>query len=404
MLGLVGLTFAACNNEEDVASNGSEDGKVRITLSLGRTETTRGLDKTAVGMYNNITKLDVVFYNSAGAYVTVPETVKGDEEYSKSAAITAAQQALTSDNNYTTTLTLKGVPSSASQIYIVANSKQGHSIETSSLDDAKKSMIYLKDQVKTSEITSFSGEESTMTGLGIIGTTSTEGIATANVSLRAVPSRIELQNLTAEPAEAGFGGYDIESFEVLGFYVNAFYGSGSLDPKQDADDRQQINYGSDKNKYSATAYNTAGWSIMCDEPAEETIEYAEGENATTLYTATTTNSNRWGYHVLQGVPPHVVVKLNVTDAGGQEAVKFLTINKYTFSSPFTDNITDPQNPKVYQSGDAVDKVLRGHVYQISNITFDVTHLTDIPYETTKTVTATVNVLPWIGVPVNPGFN
>lgn len=415
MLGLVGLAFTACSNDDDAVNGGNEDGKVRITLSLGRTETTRSVGQSAAGLYNTITDLDVYFYNSAGAFVEAPETIEGNETYNKSTVIENAKNALldilngTSPGNVSTDLVLEGIPASASQVYIVANqNNKSHRVATTSLDAAKSTLIYLDDQVaKVSEsFDDFSGEKSHMTGLGQIGTDNS-----VSVQLRPVPSRIELQNVTAVPVptEKGeWGGAQIISFAVAGFYVNAFYTNGYLDPAKDDDARPQINNGSDKSKYTQEAYGST-WNIMCDEPTDGQITYATGtfneENNPTgsLYTAIPNpRTNRWGYHILQGVVPHVVVKLNVTYNDGTTAEKFLTINKYTYANRFTE--PEVEGGETHEANSEVRKVLRGHVYQINNINFDVTDLTDVPYESTKTVTATVEVLPWVGVEVIPGFN
>lgn len=410
MLGLVGLAFTACSNDDDAVNGGNEDGKVRITLSLGRTETVRSLGPTAAGLYNTITDLDVVFYNNANAYVEAPETVAEDTEYSKAGEIAKAVSKLASD--HTATLTLKGIPASAAKVYIVANQNgKSHQVDISSLDAAKNTLIYLNDQV-IDDYNSFSGEESHMTGLASIGTDNS-----VNVELRAVPSRIELQNVNAVPVPTGetWGGAQITSFTVLGFYVNAFYTNGHLDPTIDENNsssRQKIDGESVVSNYDTAEsgtglYKASTWGFMCDEPTDGQITYATGtfdeeDNPTgTLYTAAPVPAtNYWGYHILQGDVPHVVVKLNVVYDDNTTAVKFLTINKYTYAG----NFTEPNNGPVHNQGDPVDKVLRGHVYRISNINFDVADLTDVPYEGTKTVSASVSVLPWVGVEVNPGFN
>lgn len=412
MLGLVGLAFTACSNEDDAVNGGNEDGKVRITLSLGRTETTRSLGQTAAGLYNTITDLDVVFYNNANAYVEAPETVAEDENYSKTKEISDAVTALAT--NRTATLTLKGIPASAAKVYIVANQNgKSHEVDNSSLDAAKNTLIYLNDQVEKdpTQITQFSGEKSHMTGLASIGTDNS-----VNVELRAVPSRIELQNVNAKPVPTGetWGGAQITTFAVLGFYVNAFYTTGHLDPaidKEEGSSRTKIDGESVASNYDAKESGTGlykdTWKFMCDEPTDSQINYAEGTFDATddpdgfLYTATPNpETNYWGYHILQGDVPHVVVKLNVTYSDNTTAIKFLTITNYTYAN----NFSEPNNGPTHNQGELVGEVLRGHVYRINNINFDVTDLTDVPYEGTKTVTATVSVLPWVGVDVNPEFN
>lgn len=401
MLGLAGLAFAACSNDEDV-TNGREDGRVRVTLSLGRTEATRSVGQTAAGLYNDVTDLKIVFYNTAGAYVAVPSsgTIGGVDYDNEKAINDAVKKGLTEATDHKVTVELKEVPSSASQIYIVANSEgKTNQIGTTSLNDARKTEIHLKNQIK-GDFTRFSGEESRMTGLGDI-----DGAGNATVQLRPAPSRIEMAKVTAVPVPSGetWGGAEINSFTIMGFYINAFRVSGYLDGKAlnlpEITDGAQ-DYGSEKAEYTKGKYEGKTWGMMCDEPAEAAYTYTEGDGTNTVYTAIpTTATDYYGYMLLQGTPCHVVVKLSVNYADNTTAEKFLTITNYKYSSTFTDYLN-----QTHQAGENVAEFLRGHVYKLSDIKFDVTDLTDVPYETTKTVTAEVEVLPWVGVEVEPGFN
>lgn len=399
MLGLAGLAFAACSNDEDV-TNGREDGRVRVTLSLGTTEATRSLGETAAGLYNDVTDLQIFFYNGSGAFVAVPSSgTIGGEAYDNEAAINAAVKNGLNGNTHQVTVELKEVPSSASQIYIVANSNgKTNQIGTTSLTDARKTVIHLKNQIKE-DFDRFSGEESRLTGLGAI-----DGDGNATVQLRPAPSRIEMGKVTAVPLQEGetWGGSEIKSFTVEGFYINKFRVQGYLDGKalnlpemtEGAQD-----YGNVKDDYTKAKYEEKTWSAMCDEPAAADYTYAEGDGTTTIYTATPVDSKWFGFMLLRGTPADVVVKLNVAYADNTNAVKFLTITNYKYGSTWEDKL----NKVTHQAGETVAEFLRGHVYKLTDIKFDVKDLTDIPYETTKTVTAIVEVMPWVGVDVTPGF-
>ena len=412
MLGLAGLAFTACSNEEDAVPGTGDKDKVMITLSLGKAET-RSLGETAAGKYNTLTDMKVEFYNAQGVYVEVPEQVEGDDTYSKSGAIEAAIEALKS-GTHQANLSIKGVPASATQIYIVANSVS--SIGTSSLNDARKSKIYLSDQQK-SNFTVFSGEQSTLTGLGTIDLTTNK----ASVKLKPVPSRIEMQNVTAMPLANNetWGGSEIKSFKVKGFFINSFYPEGILDGTPLPSTAKRVDNGSiaanyTKAKYQAISYqyenesapSNKDFSFMCDEPTDDDLTYSEGDltddetSNDYIYKAVPkVSTNNWGYQLLPGVPPHIVVKLNVTYVDNQgaetQADKYLTITKYKFQSTV---------PDVGTANEYVQEVLRGHVYTIKDINFDVKDLTDVPYEGTKTVEARVEVSAWVGVPVIPEFN
>ena len=399
MLGLAGLAFTACSNDDDLTSESREDGKVRVTLSLGKTVSARSLGATAEGQYNNITDLKIIFYNSKGAFVTIPDSgYIGGVKYDNATAVNnAVKDGLNNSANHQVTVELKEIPSSATQIYIVTN-QEGKSgqVGTTSLDAAKKTTIFLKNQIKT-DFKVFSGEDSRMTGLAQI-----EADGTAKVQLRPAPSRIEMGKVTAIPIPTGetWGGASIKEFKVSGFYINAFRPSGYLDAAQE-EISNAIDFENDANHYSKTYYTDNGeWGMMCDEPTDANYTYKNGDNTNTVYTATPSTATNWfGHMILQGTPCDVIVKLSVTYDDNTTADKFLTITKYKYASGIKDDYGTE-----HIAGSYVNNFLRGHVYKLNDITFDVTDLTDSPYETTQTITATVEVRPWIGVPVTPEFN
>lgn len=105
-----------------------------------------------------------------------------------------------------------------------------------------------------------------------------------------------------------------------------------------------------------------------------------------------TNENQpkkwWGYSVLKGYVPHLIIKLDVTYDGDSAPVeRYLTIHQY----------------KIAAGSTPLDTFERGNAYRIENLMFDATNLTEEPYEETKTVSATVSVSPWTGVDILPDF-
>ncbi len=420
MLGLVGLAFTACSNDEDVSGgNEREEGNVRITLSLGKAST-KSMSASAANLYNHIdpTNVEVAFYNAQGTYVAMPEKVPGagaaGADYDNKAAITEAFTTLANGNGTThsQSLLLKGIPASASQIYIVTNNPGA--IATSSLKAAKESVVTLRSQSNATVDGSsvmFSGQNATMTGLGTLpqspntaATDTEDAVYNVTVQLIPVPSRVEIQNVRAlEGTSTGdeWLGKAIDEFTVEGFYINRFYPQGQLDGTQ-GDEEDRIDNGSDVTKYTSTAYGSItydgqprNYEFMCDEPATGQMTYNAGTDTDNIiWQALTDNSNWWGYQVMAGVPPHIVVKLSVKyegesyDEGDNGDTKFLTIIGYTDT----------------EKDEELTAVKRGTVYRIANLDFHVDDLTDLPYEGTKTISATVNVLAWDPVPVAPEFN
>lgn len=375
MLGLAGLAFAACSNDENVPTDNTE-GKVYVSLSLGSAKT-RSLTGSAAGEYNTVKNLKVFFYTSGGQYVNYTP----DEE-----KLTIAVDDLGKNNQARIEFT--GVPGSADQIYIIANEKENNPIEIGSWSDVENTDIYLQNQVKVGNIVKFSNEESTMTGFSkIIGDA-------VSVDLTPVTCRLEVQNFIAKKAPDTYLGKDIASFEVKGIYINAFYTQGKLGNIA-LDNRARVDMNVEGEGFNATAYERHSYSYLYDEPTyapmanPNAASGAYAENGNIWKVSPSVNDNWWGYSVLKGYTPDMVIELDVVYDGETAPQKrYLTITSYKDS----------------KSSENIKHFERGHAYRMQNFMFDVTNLTERPYEKTKNVSAIVNVLAWVGVDVEPGFN
>lgn len=403
MLGLVGLAFTACSNEDEIPGAGKQQDKAVIKLALGSAQT-RSLSQSAARKYNTINSLEVHFYNAQGNFVEVPETVEGDADYSKADAIKSAVDELKSGKTQTH-LEIKGVPKNVTQVYIVANQPAGNKIETSSLDNARHSVVFLRSQnsLNASEefdFKVFSGENSTLTGLGEVDV---DGNAT--VKLIPVPSRMEVGGLKAVKAPATWGGVEIQSFAVRGIYVNQFYPWGRLigtdnNALKIANGSVPENYTKEAYKKISYTYNGVvgdhNYAFMCDEPASSDV--VAGAAAPDIWSVKPVLAGEfdqyWGYQVLPGDVPNIVVKLDVTYADGKVFRKFLTIQKYRLTEPIDG---------IGEAGAVLPRVDRGYVYRM-NIDFDASDLTDVPYEGTKTFSALITVADWQPVGIAPDFD
>lgn len=389
MLGLLGLTFAACSSDDNDAQLPDKDSKVYVSLSIG-TAKSRSLGESAVGKYNTIENLKIMFYD-------------GSEQYVPYAWDDAARAKAIEDlkSNQKTTITLEGVPASAQWIYIIANEKTENPIGTGTLSEARKTKIFLINQYNKN-FTVFSNENSTLTGLkGFNGADLTKAI---EVELVPISARMEVQNFVAKKAPATYLGNDIESFTVTGIYMNNFYTEGELQGSEDLN-RPRIDNAGDATKYDASKYasitvggKTFDYSFMCNEPSYDAT------NGNAVSAASTTEgeiwkvspketSKWWGYSALQGVPPHMVIKLSVKYVGiDGNKDRYLTVNSYKRKIATPDGETK------------LNTIERGHAYQIENCTFDATNLTENPYEEAVTIEALVTVAQWTGVPIEPEFN
>lgn len=399
MLGLAGLAFAACSNDENLPGNGKEANKTIIRLAFGKAET-RGLGESVVTKYNNINDLIINFYNAQGNYVDVPETYTdkvNQETYDNKKAVADALAAL-QGGAHETTLEIRGVPNSATEVYIVANQPAAtgneKGIDISSINNAQKSHILLSSQKDCLN--------STLTSQRTGGITNGQ----VNATLTPVASRFELKDLVANPKPADWTGAEIESFTVKGIYINRFYPWGLLSGGA-VDNHDQIARGDVKENYTKEAYgkikynyNGTGekeydFSYMCDgNDISATYTYAEptGEETfiqkATLNAATDGKANWYGYQILPGAAPHLVIELAVmyNDGNTEAQKKYLVVEKY-------------------KNGDAnLGDTERGNVYQISTLEFNASNLVDVPYEGTKTVTANISVAAWKAVPIAPDFS
>lgn len=409
MLGLTGLAFAACSNDDEIGNQGQKgDNTVVLSLSLGKTEMTRAAEISAAGLFNNLKTLDIQFYGADGRRIVVDRTEEEQATYEKSLedaieALADGTNTAEGERTKVTQVTLTGVPLTATQILVIAN--QNTPVNTNSLEAARASQIRLKGLIeRADEECAFNQQNSLMTGLAGIGDADANGQAKASVEITPVSSRLEVQKVTAMKCETD-GAVDINSFTLKGIYVNRFYTKGALDPNKNPEDRKKVDNGDTRTyytreKYEAiTANDETGFGFMCD------VIDIEGTKSTTtnaIAEVACTDNKYWGYPILAraentavdgvyDVPNLVVeveIKYNHPETGSETSVsKYLTIVGYH---------TADNTP--------ISTFLRRHVYRINDLQFDFEDLTDVPYQGTKSIEATVTVLPWIGVDVQPDFN
>ena len=401
MLGLAGLAFAACSNDEDV-TNQKDGDKVLLKLSLGRTEQTRAVETSAAGLYNNVKSISIHFYTADDRRLEIARTPEKEAAYNAeiASAIDELNKGTVVDDTdlgkvRATTIAIEDVPETATQVYVVMN--ENSPISTGNLTQAKSSVIRLAGLVeKADETCVFNQQNSLMTGLATIGATNAEGVASANVAVTPVSSRLEIKKLTAVKSPVA-DAMNITSFSLEGIYINRFYETGTLDPQMNGNTRTRKDFGSTKTDYSSTNYEANKIEFMCDEYTEALASTALTTGGICEVNCPETGKN-WGYPVLAGKQEpmtdgvydvaNIVVKLsvNIESVGVKE--KYLTIVGYKNAS----------------TNEAIQRFERRNVYIIEDLKFSVDDLGDIPYEGTKKVEATVKVQPWVGVPVTPEFN
>lgn len=403
LMAAAAMSLFACSNDDEAGLDKKGENLTMITLSLGKAGT-RSLEETAGGKCNVVEKLEFHFYTADGRNLDVAQPAK--EEIDKAIASLTSTQ--------TAKIAIEKVPLTARQLVVIAN--KNDAINVGTLLSAEKSVVSLENMYDNTA-TPFGQAKSVLTGKAPVPAGSADGEVRVEVAIKPVSSRVEIGKFTAKKTADEV---NIKDFDVLGIYMNQFYNKGTIEPKYNntVEGRTKFAQGSTTTNYTYTNYNGNGWGFMCNDytggygtPATVLSQSETGNGA--VWEVIPANSlHWWGYPVLagDGTPiegfsndvAHIVIKLNVsfdkdltktesdgttvTIPAGQKREKYLTvINYYTDAN---------QTQKL-------EKFVRGDVYKIEDLTFDIKNLTDVPYEGTKSVSATVTVLAWNPVPVTP---
>lgn len=392
MLGLAGLAFAACSNDEDVNLNTLGDRVVKMSIS--REVVTRAVDAPVnAGFVNSVA--DATIYFVAGGGNVVGTRLLTNEEIT----------ALNSAGNHKTEVTCTKVDASAVRAYVVANTTINNvtlnAASTATLDASTANLTQQNtkrtaaDDGIASDATN-TAQYTTLRGLSTSDfskTTKTnenvdpkEVIYEGSVTLAPIVCRLEIngiQSTTIATDAEEAGADDVVAFTVEGIYINNFYTAGTLGGTET--DRQD--FGSDESKYTNANYQT--WSYATDYLNQAATAVS---GSSTDYAVTVAANMTWARQLFAGEVPHIVVKLTGVKYGSDDAsahgvIKYLTITSYKDSDKAP-----------------LEKVAAGKVYKISEIVFNGNDLTDIPYQTTKTIEATVEIAAWTAENITPEFN
>lgn len=394
MLGLAGLAFATCSNDEDVNLNTLGDRVVKMSIS--REVVTRAVDAPVNAEFVNSVADATIYFIAGGGNVVGTRELTGEE-------ITA----LNSANTHSTEVTCTKVDASAVRAYVVANTTINNvtlDAATTTTLDASTSNLAQENTKRTMANTNNAiavdatntAQYTTLRGLSTSDFSKTdetnesvapeEVIYEGSVTLAPIVCRLEINGIRSttivEDAEEA-GADDVVAFTVEGIYINNFYVTGALGGTETG--RQSFD--SDESKYSNDNYQT--WPYATDQ-LNQAASAVSGSS--TDFAVTTTEGTTWARQLFAGEVPHIVVKLTGVkyesdDASAQGVTKYLTITNYKDSN-------EARLPGVEA----------GKVYKINEILFNGNDLTDIPYQTTKTIEATVSIAAWTAVSITPEFN
>ncbi len=353
----ISTIFSSCNKSNDAtAEREVRDVLVKIDKVSSRSISPGVTDPTLV-------------FNSGYLYF-----VSGSGQITGRLGITDDNAALTATSVGIETLqagVIISVPANTLSIYLPGNVPASITLPTSGAYSAvEQTVISLNDQYDVS------GGITAATiygGSPIIPPVAPSTVATADIDVRPLASRIEISAVTGGTGIAG-------SWIIEGIFINKYDGQQYLNATRNTADFRDN--GIDPTDYLSGA---AGY------PAVDNGKYfdynASGvgtlDGGTNAYTPAV--GNVWSYNVFAGLVPHIVIRLDdITDFPNPQ---FLTVKTFRTSG-----------------GTLITSFERGKIYRITNIAFTADDLSEQPELETLDVEVTVNLIDWTFEDgVQPGF-
>lgn len=415
LMALVAIPLFACNKHEDKQDNQDPTkGENTVTLSVKQEALTKGItDEKGNPEYSVIGSAKIFFINGSGTNVYQRELT--------TAEIAALTNTTTTPGDKTVTIT--GVPNTATTLYFIANIKTGAGTgfpmaDGSTPADARLRIDKLQADVIQVPMAGQSG--------AFIPITPGSRVHTASVTLTPVVARFELgqitcqnQNGAGQPAvNADITGYKLSGVFMNNIHQNVLLSGAPYLVGAPLDIRSQSGWTAGYAAYFNPAntvfpYYVGGspaapvdWvanamSDFCTPTGANALSfYPDVTNGATSTEPTLPVKKAWAYQVVpsktvaMGDPadvPHLILKLtDVTYLDNPLGLptKYITVDKY---------IDVDSNAPVLE-------FKRGHVYRIENLIFTHNETTNVPYEENITVTATVSVAPWVIKNIVPDWN
>lgn len=409
-MALVASSLIACS-EREIADTEELTGNNTVTLSLRQDALSRGVsNQKGDPEYAVIGSGKIFFINASGSSIYQRDLTATE--------ITALANTSATPGNKTVTIT--GVPNTATTLFFMANVKTGDGATFPMIDGTTAADARLRiDKLQGT------AENVPMSGHSAAFMPTSGNNYTASVTLTPIVARVELgqiscqnQNGAGQPAINS----DITGYKLSGVFVNSTRQDVLLSGtpylvNAPMDIKSQAGWATSWAAYF-TAANTnfpyylggspagpADWvanalSTYCTPTGAAALSfYPDATNGSTSTDPNVTPKLAWAYQVCPsttvavGSPadvPHLILKLTeVTYVNNPLGlpVQYLTVTKYKDIN-----------------GDPVSEFQRGNVYRIQNLVFSANESTNQPYEKNINVTATVTVAPWVINDVTPDWN
>lgn len=403
---IVATSLFACS-KQDTTDTDNPTGESIVTLSIQQPTSTKGVsDQKGDTEYAVIGSGKLYFIDASNNYISQRELTATE--------VTALSN--TSTTNGGKTVTITGVPNTATTLYFVANIKTSAGTAFPQTDGTTGTDARLRiDKLQANAI------NVPMAGQSTTFAPTTGSPRTTSVLLTPLVARVEVGQVTVQNATPATNN-DITGYKLSGVFVNNIHQAVLLGGTpylvgSPIDIKSQSGWGLDWTPYFTPA-NTAFPYYVGGTPAAPSDWVANsmatyctptGTAALSFYPdltygststdPTVTPKRAWAYQVVPSTTvalgstadvPHIILQLTeVTyfDNPLGQTTQYVTVTKYKDVN---------NNP--------VTEFKRGNVYRIQNLTFTHNEATNQPYQANITVTATVTVAPWVINNINPDWN
>lgn len=409
-MALAASSLIACN-EQEITDTQELVGKNTVTLSLKQDALSRGVsDQKGNTEYAVIGSGKIFFIDASGNSIYQRELTATE--------ITALANTPTTPGNKTVTIT--GVPNTATTLFFMANVKTSAGTNFPMIDGTTAADARLRiDKLQANAVNvPLSGQSSPFTLV------SGNNYSTS-VTLTPIVARVELGRISCQN-ENGAGQSaitsDITGYKLSGVFINntrqdvllsgtPYLVGAPIDIKSQASwttawatyftpANTSFPYYIGGSPAGPTDWVPNALSTYCTPTGGLALSfYPDPINGSTSTDPAVTPKRAWAYQVCPSITiavgspadvPHLILKLTevtYVDNPLGLTTQYLTVTKYK------DDL-----------GNSISEFKRGNVYRIQNLVFSANESTNQPYEKNINVTATVSVAPWVVNNVNPDWN
>lgn len=412
-MALIAASLFACS-DNGIGDEISSATTKSVTLSLKQSSSsqTKGVsDGKEATEYAVIASANIYFIDDSDNNVFHRELTAGEITSITNAKATAGEKSIT----------IAGVPSSATSLYFIANTKADNQPNFPNIEDLGTGNERLRIDKLQAEAVSVP-----MAGKSVGFTAGAGNVFTTTVEITPLVARLEIGKLTyvnQNGSGATAVGPDYTQYKLTGVYINntrqavllsgkPYLDVASIDVRNQAawnDDEAWPGYFASSNTkfpYYSGGFPSAptGWvdnSMVthCSPTTTGPIFYPDTNKGSGGTVPDVGTNDVWGYQICPSVTSGVGADADVPTL----ILKLSEIKDGTNLS--ADNFTQYITVENYKNSDGgrILEFKRGNVYRIANLEFNHSNASVKPYRSNISVTATVTVTPWTINNITPEF-